>query len=204
MLKLLPLALILSICFYPAVADEPGKSKDGPLAFETADNINIRDAAHKKELTCKVYFPKAGGPYPLILFSHGIGGNKDAFSSVGKHWASHGYVVIHPSHSDGLGRRKTTSSQDSDDKPSAQPRRGGLLGGLNDPQKIGDRVADLVLILDSLDKLPTSLPGLIRENRFEADWGRWALFRGVYRDAHRRRNNGSWNGKSKEFSRPAS
>ena len=34
------------------------------------------------------------------------------------------------------------------------------LGGINDPQKIVDRVADLVLILDSLDQLPAAVPGL--------------------------------------------
>jgi len=32
--------------------------------------------------------------------------------------------------------------------------------GLNDPKAIGDRVADLVLVLDYLERLPQSVPGL--------------------------------------------
>ena len=150
-------SLTLLVCLHPVVAEEPVKSKDGPLKVDTADNLILQDAARKSELTCKVYFPNTGGPYPLILFSHGFGGNKDAFGTVGKHWASHGYIVISPTHADGLGRRKTNPSNE---KPGVMTRPGGLLGRLNDPQKIGDRVADLVLILDSVDKLTNAVPAL--------------------------------------------
>lgn len=157
---MLRLPLVVTAIFFvaprPAVAEEPIKSKEGPLTVEIADNLSLKDAARKKELSCKVYYPKTGGPYPVILFSHGFGGNKDAFGPVSKHWASHGYVVIHPTHADSLGRRKTEGGGMSAIR--AQP--GGLLARLNDPQKIGDRVADLVLILDSLGKLPGAIPGL--------------------------------------------
>ena len=132
----------------------------GPLAVETADGHSLKDEARKKELPYKVYYPKTGGPYPVILFSHGFAGNQDSFGPIGKHWASHGYVVVHPTHADGRVRRKADPKADSDDKPVAQPRPGGLLGGLNDPGKIADRVADLVLILDRLDGLPDAVPGL--------------------------------------------
>ncbi len=160
MLKLLPLAIAVSFFVQLAIADEPIKSKEGPLAVQTADDLSLNDAARKKELFCKVYYPKTGGPYPVILFSHGFGGNKDAFGPIGKHWASHGYVVIHTTHADGLGRQKIDPKKDGDDKPAARARLGGLLGGLNDPEKIGGRVADLVLILDNLDDLPKSVSGL--------------------------------------------
>ena len=160
MLRILPIAIVFCFLAFPAVADEPIKSKEGPLAVETADGLSLKDAARKKELPYKLYFPKAGGPYPVILFSHGFGGNKDAFGPIGKHWASYGYVVIHPTHADGLGRRQADPKKDGDDKPAAQPRAGGLLGGLNDPEKISDRVADLVLILDNLEELPKLVPGL--------------------------------------------
>jgi len=152
--------LTVSFLVTPVRADEPVKSKEGPLAVETADNLSLKDAARKKDLTCKVYFPKTAGPYPVILFSHGFGANKDAFGPIGKHWASHGYVVIHPTHADGLFRQKADPKTDGNQKPAAQPRFGGLLGGLNNPAIIGDRVADLVLILDHLDNLPKLVPAL--------------------------------------------
>jgi predicted dienelactone hydrolase len=131
---------------------------DGPLAVETADNLTLPDPARKKDLPYKVYYPRTGGPFPVILFSHGFGGNKDAFGSVGRHWAGHGYVVIHPTHDDGVGRgkaRPAAASSADGTKPA-----GRLLAGLNDPPKIAGRVADLSLILDSLDKLPDAVPAL--------------------------------------------
>jgi dienelactone hydrolase len=152
-------ALTVFVLVTSVRADEPVKSKEGPLAVETADDLTLKDAARKKDLTCKIYYPKTGGPYPVILFSHGFGANQDAFGPIGKHWASHGYVVIHPTHADGLIRRKADPKKDDEQSP-AQPRFGGLMGGLNNPAIIGDRVADLVLVLDYLDRLPTSVPGL--------------------------------------------
>jgi dienelactone hydrolase len=140
---------------------DPARSTAGPLALdvETADGLTLHDAARKKELPYKVYFPRNGGPFPVILFSHGFGGSKDAFGPVGKHWASHGYVVIHPGHADGMVRRNDTAVA-----PRVRPllggQMGGFLGGMNDPQKTRDRVTDLVLLLDSLDELQKAVPGL--------------------------------------------
>ena len=122
-------------------------AKNGRLLVETADNLILKDKARNKELPCKIYYSKTGGPYPEILFSHGFGGNKDSFAVIGQHWASHGYIVIHPTHADGLKRGQGLP-------------KGGLLGKLNNPEAASDRVADLVLILDALDELPKKVPGL--------------------------------------------
>jgi predicted dienelactone hydrolase len=121
-----------------AIGALPTRSKAGPLApvalaVETADDLTLSDGTRKKELPYKVYFPRTGGPFPVILFSHGFGGSKDAFGPVGKHWASQGYVVIHPSHSDGIDRRQTESAK-SVDRVADPPRRfrdvlGGQMGG---------------------------------------------------------------------------
>jgi predicted dienelactone hydrolase len=156
------IAIIAAIAFASARAEGADRAKEGPLAVDTADDLTLKDAARKKEVPVKIYHPKTGGPYPVIVFSHGFGGNKDAFGPVGKHWASHGYVVVHPSHADGLGRKGPLKKDEpgADPNPRQPPRAGGLLGGLNDPQKIGDRVADVVLVLDSLDDLPKLVSGL--------------------------------------------
>jgi len=160
MLKLLVLTVTVAFATTRVCADEPLTLQEGPLAIETVDSLTLKDAARKKDLMCKVYFPKAGGPYPVILFSHGFGGNKDAFGPVGRHWASYGYVVVHPTHADGLGRVERISKADAGERAGPRGRFQGLLGGISDPQKIGDRVADLVLILDSLDQLPDAVRGL--------------------------------------------
>lgn len=160
MLRLVPLVAAFCIIGHPAAADESIKSQAGPLTVEVADDLALKDGARKKDLPYKVHYPGTGGPYPVVLFSHGYGGTKDAFGPIGQHWASHGYVVIHPTHADGLGRRRADPPQGGGGDPTARPRPGGLIGGLNDPHKIADRVADLVLILDNVGELENAVPGL--------------------------------------------
>lgn len=41
---------------------------------------------------------RAGAPYPLVLFSHGMGGCAAQHVFINEHLASHGYVVVAPDH----------------------------------------------------------------------------------------------------------
>ena len=44
--------------------------------------------------------PGAGGPYPLVVISHGYPGNRLLLSHLGEHLASHGYAVLALDHTD--------------------------------------------------------------------------------------------------------
>lgn len=101
MLTFLVRTLTVFLAASNAFTDEPLQTQDGPLAIVTVESLTLEDSVRKKDLMCKAHVPTTGGPYPLILFSHGFGGNQDAFGPVGRYWASHGYVVVHPSHADG-------------------------------------------------------------------------------------------------------
>ena len=158
--KLPFVGVLVLIVAAPVCAAEPLRPTAGPLAVAVADDLTLGDPAKRTDLPCRIYYPKDGGPYPVILFSHGFGANKDAFETVGRHWASHGYVVIHPSHADGVGKARREPAKGGANEPAGRPRLGGFVGGLNDPQKIGGRVGDLTLILDSLDDLPKTVPAL--------------------------------------------
>ena len=47
----------------------------------------------------RVHHPAAGdGPWPVVVFSHGLGGSREGYGFLGKRWAEHGYVSIHPDH----------------------------------------------------------------------------------------------------------
>lgn len=49
----------------------------------------------------KIYRPDpvlVGGPYPVILWSHGLGGTRDGAGFISRFVASHGYIVIHVQH----------------------------------------------------------------------------------------------------------
>ena len=76
----------------------PDRRAAGPLSVSTAQ-FDWQDAARDRAVPAKVYFPKDGpGPFPLIIFSHGLGGTRDGYDDVGRHWASHGYVSVHLQH----------------------------------------------------------------------------------------------------------
>jgi predicted dienelactone hydrolase len=159
------MAVFAVLGIWSSLAEGVAQMPGAPLAVDVADGLTLQAAAGRKTLPYKVHFPANGGPFPVIVFSHGFGGNKDAFAAVGRHWASQGYVVIHPTHADGLGRRQPEPRARDEEQPEWL-QKDGLLKGLNDPARIADRVADIVLVMDSLAKLEEAIPSL--EGRIDA------------------------------------
>jgi predicted dienelactone hydrolase len=67
---------------------------DGPLRVQTLAFPKLVDNDRKRSIPIKVHLPTSGGPYPLIVVSHGAGGTWDANYAQAHHLASHGYVVF--------------------------------------------------------------------------------------------------------------
>ena len=58
-----------------------------------------KDTTRDRELPVKIYYPQGGaGPLPVIIVSHGLGGSRDGYEYLGRHWASYGYVSVHVQH----------------------------------------------------------------------------------------------------------
>ncbi|MCX8038509.1 MAG: hypothetical protein N3D11_15920 [Candidatus Sumerlaeia bacterium] len=58
-----------------------------------------KDATRGRDVPVKIYHPQATtGSLPIIVFSHGLGGSRDGYEYLGRHWASHGYVSVHVQH----------------------------------------------------------------------------------------------------------
>lgn len=131
------------------------KLEPGPYEVALVDEFLLYEKKRDKNLPLRIRYPKgvpADRKLPLIIFSHGAGGSYDAFPQLSEHWASHGYVVIHPTHSDSLRLRR---------------QRGDDLSGLRaDPERlrrsvdIVDRLADVELILNSLERIESKEPRL--------------------------------------------
>ncbi len=106
-----------------------------------------RDAARNRDVPVKIYFPKnVSGKFPVIIFSHGLGGSREGYEYLGREWASHGYISVHLQH---LG---------SD--TAAFDLAGGLLRMksamqkiISDPQNTIDRAKDVTFAIDQLEKL---------------------------------------------------
>lgn len=57
------------------------------------------DAARNRDVPVKIYFPRTGsGPFPVIIFSHGLGGSREGYAYLGEGWAARGYVSVHVQH----------------------------------------------------------------------------------------------------------
>ena len=47
----------------------------------------------------KIYYPvDLSEPAPAVIVSHGLGGSREGYAYLGRHLASHGYVVVHVTH----------------------------------------------------------------------------------------------------------
>lgn len=108
-------------------------SQPGPLTSSTIEFRNLVDAArtNQKEtesgrprllkvrregeakaagrpVPIKVHLPEGSGPFPVIVVSHGAGGDWDTHFAQAKHLASHGYAVLCLEHV-GSNRERMTS-----------------------------------------------------------------------------------------------
>jgi len=94
--------LVIAAPGRPARTAEAGAedlAADGPLAVETIDFPDLKDARRAdRALPIKVHLAKEGGPYPVVVLSHGGGGNRDANFAQARHLASHGFAVFCTEH----------------------------------------------------------------------------------------------------------
>jgi predicted dienelactone hydrolase len=116
----------------------PGPHPVGEVLYDWHDEQRDRD------VPVKIYYPKDSvGPFPVIVFSHGLGGSREGYAYLGRHWASHGYVSVHVQHvgSDESVWKNQTGRAERMKRAAADPRN-----ALNRP-------ADIHFVLDCLERL---------------------------------------------------
>jgi predicted dienelactone hydrolase len=57
-----------------------------------------RDPARQRVLPWRLRLPSTPGPWPLVLFSHGLGGSREGGEVWGQAWAQAGLAVLHLQH----------------------------------------------------------------------------------------------------------
>lgn len=90
-------AELLSTPDQPAV---PGvqAAADGTHQWQDLDWL---DASRERAVPVRVYWPTTAAPrqgWPVILFSHGMGGSRRGYSYLGSYWASQGFLAVHVQH----------------------------------------------------------------------------------------------------------
>lgn len=116
---------------------------DGPHKVATLSEV-WTDSVRDREVPVKIYYPEdAAGPFPVIVFSHGLGGSRNGYEYLGRHWASYGYVSVHLQHK---------GSDDKVWKGKLRPME-SLKEAVKDPSNSANRPLDVRFAVDQLEKL---------------------------------------------------
>jgi|694.fasta_scaffold15221_11 predicted dienelactone hydrolase len=118
---------------------------------EVIEALTFVDDQRHREIPLNIYYPRERNKYPILFFSHGAGGSRLSYDYLGRYWASHGYIAIHPTHigsdSSLLGKQRGLGFQ-------------LLKDIIDDPQQWQDRVQDISALIDSLPLLEQKVPVL--------------------------------------------
>src|SRR5277367_31956 len=104
------IAQLMMALTFTAVAETNGYDllAVATVAPKTVD-LTVHDAARDRDIPLRVYLPTNTAPVPVILFSHGLGGNREGSQFMGEHWAARGYVAVflqHPGSDDSVWKGK--------------------------------------------------------------------------------------------------
>lgn len=55
-------------------------------------------ARDNRRVPYKIYYPDVAGKFPVIIWSHGLGGSRDGAGFISRFLASHCYVIVHVQH----------------------------------------------------------------------------------------------------------
>jgi len=130
------------------------KAAAGPFAVEVIDRP-WRDESRKRDIPVRIYLPAMKGDaaktkLPLVVMSHGLGGSRTTYAYFGHHLASHGYVVIAPTHAGSDTQSFLDWSRDHRDDANKTGAAGGgwLLASISDPANLRDRPLDVTFVID--------------------------------------------------------
>ncbi len=110
-------------------------------------DLRWTDASRDRQLPLRLRMPREDGPVPLVLFSHGLGGNLDAGTLWGQAWAQAGMATLHVQH------------PGSDTEVLRSQGLQGLRQAATATQ-LGERAQDVRFVLDELQRRAAEFPRL--------------------------------------------
>lgn len=112
-----------------------------PYAEGQVIDTVVADNARQREIPIRVFLPATTMPAPLVLFSHGLGGNRFGADYLSVQWSRRGYVAVNLQH--------PGSDESILDVPAEQ-----LLQAFNDAASLENsilRIEDVSAVLDQLE-----------------------------------------------------
>ena len=100
------LVLPLALLFAPMACASPADpSQPPPAAHGATETFALTDAERARTLPVRIVLPETTAPAPVVIYSHGLGGNLDVAGYLVDYWARSGYVVVviqHPGSDDSV------------------------------------------------------------------------------------------------------
>ncbi len=112
-----------------------------PTPVVSVSPVVLAAPGRGEDLQVRVSAPTTGSDLPIVVFSHGFGFSMDGYGPLADFWAAQGFVVVQPTHLDSV-----TLGLSPDDPRT--PRIWRL------------RIDDLKRVIDELDRIEASVPGL--------------------------------------------
>lgn len=135
----------------------------GPWTVRLIDGQWTDTGRDDRVVPFRIYVPsntpspdRTSAPHPVVIFSHGLGGSREGYEYLGRHWASHGYVSVHLTH---IGSDRSLIA----DARTAAEVLPALRKAAADPRNTINRPLDVRFALDQLQamdrdgKLPAKL-----------------------------------------------
>jgi dienelactone hydrolase len=108
------------------------------------------DGKRNRDVPAKIYFPtESAAPFPVIVFSHGLGGTREGYEYLAQQWAANGFVSVHLQH---------IGSDDSAWRGQAAPMQ--AMKQAANLQNAVDRPRDVSFAVDQLIELDKTDPKL--------------------------------------------
>lgn len=128
------------------------------LRAQTADVVDEtwHDARRVRDLPVRLRWPSsampaASGGWPVVLFSHGLGGTRAGGEVWGEAWAAAGFVVVHLQHAG--------SDLDAVRKVASSFSDAAALRRLGSAEQLLARLQDVVFALDEIARRQRGGPG---------------------------------------------
>lgn len=113
------------------------------------------DKSRNRSVPVKIYLPNSShGPAPLLIFSHGLGGSREAAEYLGEYLSNNGYICVHIQH---------PGSDISLFKGALAAGREGIMSKMQaaaNGENLIARVGDVRFVLDELERRNQSDPVL--------------------------------------------
>lgn len=102
-----------------------------------------RDARRSRDIPVHIYAPSASGmkKWPVVIFSHGIGEDRDSYAYIGRALAQSGFLAVHVTHA-------------GTDKAVLKRGYWKLYQATKDPENWRNRPIDVSFVIDQLRSRP--------------------------------------------------